>query len=257
MARRFLRITGALSLAYLASVPKAAHAFGDVGTFEARPLLVGDQTSSRRLPALALWATELTNRTSAPARAKPREVRAGDDALFDVPFAYWSDNRQLQPLSRTEVANMRRFFALGGMLLVDDAAPGESGPGAFGDYARRELARVLPDMAPNPLSADHVLYKAFYLVQRPEGRANHTRPLEVLSRSGKVKVIFSSHDIAGALSKAPNGGWESHLTGGEPQRERVVRLLVNISMYVLCSNYKDDQVHAPFLMRRRGLAPVP
>ena len=24
-------------------------------------------------------------------------------------------------------------------------------------------------------------------------------------------------------------------------------------MYVLCSNYKDDQVHAPFLMRRRAL----
>jgi hypothetical protein len=23
-------------------------------------------------------------------------------------------------------------------------------------------------------------------------------------------------------------------------------------MYVLCSNYKDDQVHAPFLMRRRS-----
>jgi hypothetical protein len=24
-------------------------------------------------------------------------------------------------------------------------------------------------------------------------------------------------------------------------------------MYTLCSNYKDDQVHAPFLMRRRAL----
>jgi hypothetical protein len=31
-----------------------------------------------------------------------------------------------------------------------------------------------------------------------------------------------------------------------------VRLAVNIAMYVLCSNYKDDQVHAPFLMRRRA-----
>jgi len=32
---------------------------------------------------------------------------------------------------------------------------------------------------------------------------------------------------------------------------------VNIAMYVLCSNYKDDQVHAPFLMRRRAMAPIP
>ena len=29
-------------------------------------------------------------------------------------------------------------------------------------------------------------------------------------------------------------------------------------MYVLCSNYKDDQVHAPFLMRQaRARARVP
>ena len=39
--------------------------------------------------------------------------------------------------------------------------------------------------------------------------------------------------------------------GGEIQREYAIRLAVNIAMYVLCSNYKDDQVHAPFLMRRR------
>jgi len=32
-----------------------------------------------------------------------------------------------------------------------------------------------------------------------------------------------------------------------------IRLAVNIAMYVLCSNYKDDQVHAPFLMRRRAV----
>jgi hypothetical protein len=184
-------------------------------------------------------------------------VRASDGALFDVPFAYWSDSRQLAPLSRTEVTNLRRFFALGGMLFVDDAAPGESGPGPFGEFARRELARVLPDMAPSPLSADHVLYRTFYMVQRPEGRSNATRPLEVLARSGKIKVIFSSHDVAGAVTRAPSGGWESSLSGGEPQRERAMRLLINISMYVLCSNYKDDQVHAPFLMRRRGLARTP
>jgi hypothetical protein len=40
--------------------------------------------------------------------------------------------------------------------------------------------------------------------------------------------------------------------GGEPQREQAIRLAINIAMYVLCSNYKDDQVHAQFLMRRRA-----
>jgi len=44
---------------------------------------------------------------------------------------------------------------------------------------------------------------------------------------------------------------------GDGQREHAVRLAVNIAMYVLCSNYKDDQVHAPFLMRRRALVGGP
>ncbi len=257
MARRVFRVATGLVCTLIACAPDTARAFGDVGAFEARPLLVGDQSSARRASALALWATELTNRTSAPARAKPREVRASDDALFDAPFAYWSDNRELSPLSRAEIGNLRRFFALGGMLFVDDAAPGAEGPGAFGQYARRELARVLPDMAPTSLPKDHVLYRTFYIVRRPEGRTGNVKPLEVLSRSGKIKVIFSSHDVAGAVAQSPHGGWENRLEGGEPQRERALRLLVNIAMYVLCSNYKDDQVHAPSLMRKRGLSPTP
>ena len=41
------------------------------------------------------------------------------------------------------------------------------------------------------------------------------------------------------------------------QRERVTRMAVNVAMYVLCSTYKDDQVHAPALMRRRSGERVP
>ena len=137
MARRVLRVSSALLCAFIASVPIEVRAFGDVGAFEPRLLLAGDQTGSRRTSALAIWASELTNRTSAPARTKAREVRASEDALFDVPFAYWSDNRQLAPLTRSEVTNLRKFFALGGMLFVDDAAPSDAGPGAFGEYAKR------------------------------------------------------------------------------------------------------------------------
>ena len=35
------------------------------------------------------------------------------------------------------------------------------------------------------------------------------------------------------------------------------RLAVNIAMYVLCSNYKDDQVHAEHIMKRRRMRDVP
>ena len=66
-------------------------------------------------------------------------------------------------------------------------------------------------------------------------------------------MVFLAHDLLGGLAVDPSGMPAFAATpGGETQREQVRRLAVNLGMYVLCSNYKDDQVHAPFLMRRRG-----
>ncbi len=235
--------------------PREAWAFGDVGAFHPRILLVGDDVSSPRPTAPARWAWELAQRTSAPSRLKPESVRASDPALFDEPFAYWSGDRAAPALSALEISVLRTFFSLGGVLLVDDARPADDGsPGVFGKTARGQLARVLPEWPPIALGSDHVLFKTFYLVRRIEGRAAGALALDAIVRGGKPLVIFSNHDLGGALARTPSGsGWQSPvLPGGEEQRERAIRLAVNIAMYVLCSNYKDDQVHAPFLMRRRS-----
>ncbi len=41
--------------------------------------------------------------------------------------------------------------------------------------------------------------------------------------------------------------------GGELQREKSIRLGVNVAMYALCLDYKEDQVHIPFIMKRRRI----
>ena len=80
--------------------------------------------------------------------------------------------------------------------------------------------------------------------------------LDAIVRGGTAQVIFSSLDLLGALATDPSGLPSLAISpGGEEQREQARRLAVNLAMYVLCSNYKDDQVHAPFLMRRRGRIP--
>ena len=43
--------------------------------------------------------------------------------------------------------------------------------------------------------------------------------------------------------------------GGERQRELAFRMGVNLVMYSLCLDYKTDQVHVPFIMRRRRWKP--
>jgi hypothetical protein len=243
----------ALVVGLLLALPHPARAFGDVGAFDPRVLLTGAQTSAARPTAPGRWSWELVQRTSAPARMRPSTVHAGDAEITDGPFLYWSGETAVAALTSAEIAGLRKFFALGGILFVDDAAPAEAGPGAFGQSARRELARVLPDSTPIAIGIENVIFKTFYLIRRAEGRVLGPKTLDAIVRSGSAQVIFSSHDLGGALAQGPTGKYEYPVVpGDEVQRERATRLAVNIAMYALCSNYKDDQVHAPFLLRRRA-----
>lgn len=251
-----------LALAALAAAaqvplfPRVARAFGEQGAFDPRVLLTGHQTTAARPDAPQRWSWELIQRTSAPARLRPTVVRADDGALDDAPFVYWSGAEPLIPLTSSEVTGLRSFFSLGGLMLVDDATPSDDGsPGPFGKTAREQIARVLTDSTTIPIGPEHVIFRSFYLLRRAEGRILGKKTLEAVVRGGSARVVLSSHDLGGALSRGPAGVWEYPVVpGGEGQREHAIRLAVNIAMYVLCSNYKDDQVHAPFLMRRRALA---
>jgi hypothetical protein len=250
-----LSLTSALTIPVLL-FPGSARAFGDIGAFDARVLVTGRQTGPARATAPPRWAWELVQRTSAPARLRPSIVRADDDAIVDAPFLYWSGDLELAPLTSAEIAGLRRFFGLGGILLVDDAGAGEHGEASpFGRTARREIARVLPDSTPIEIGPDHVIFRTFYLLRRAEGRVLGPPTLSAIIRGSQAQVLFSENDLGGALARGASGAWEQPVVpGGDLQRERAIRLAVNIAMYVLCSNYKDDQVHAPFLMRRRALS---
>jgi hypothetical protein len=209
-----------------------------------------------RRTAPGRWSWELSRRTSAPAKLVPGTVRADASALLAEPFVIWSGEGSVTPLTFREVEGLRRFILTGGLLFVDDAAPET---GVFGKEARREVGRVLEDAIVMPLPANHVVYHSFYLLDRPVGRVEGPKAMDGIVRGGLAQVIFSSHDLLGALARDGSGLSSLAVTpGGDQQRERAVRLAVNLAMYLLCSTYKDDQVHAPHLMRRRaGAAALP
>ena len=170
-------------------------------------------------------------------------------ALQAEPFAIWAGDADPGSLSAAEVRGLTRFMRLGGVLVVDDTSPTV---GAFGRGARRELSRVLPESAPVRLEPNHVIFKTFYIVDRPVGRVLGPPEVFGIVRGKNTQVIFLQHDLLGALARSGEGFALEAEPGGQQQREHAVRLAVNIAMYVLCSDYKDDQVHAPFLMRRRA-----
>jgi hypothetical protein len=246
LARRAFLLT--LGAALLPA--KDALAFGESGAFRARLLLAGKSGAvGPRLSGLSRWALELVRRTSAPGRQAGEPVNADRPALLAEPFAVWTGREDVGPLSRAELVGLERFLRLGGTLVVDDAEP-ESG--AFGRSARRELARVLPEAPPVRLAATHVLFKTFYLLERPVGRVLGPPHVDAIVRGKSAQVIFLAHDLLGALARDGESWSFAVEPSGSEQRERAIRFAVNIAMYVLCSDYKDDVVHAPFLMMRRG-----
>jgi hypothetical protein len=248
LGRRALT-TGLLALA---SAPGRAAAFGEAGAFRARLLAAGKgHTEEARAGAASRWASELVRRTSAPGREEREVVSLDRPALFREPFLVWSGAEDVGALSMSEVSGLERFLRLGGTLVVDDADPDN---GAFGRSARREILRALPESPPVRLEASHVIFKTFYLLDRPVGRVLGPTHIDAVVRGRNAVVLFLAHDLLGALARRGEGWAFPVEPGGMEQREHAIRFAVNLAMYVLCSDYKDDVVHAPFLLQRRGRA---
>ena len=69
---------------------------------------------------------------------------------------------------------------------------------------------------------------------------------------GRTVVIYSQNDLGGAWARDAMGNWEYEVyPGGETQRTMAFRLGINIILYALTGDYKQDQVHLPFILRRQ------
>ncbi|MBN1608835.1 MAG: DUF4159 domain-containing protein [Polyangiaceae bacterium] len=227
-----------------------ARAFGRSTAFHARLLKAGGVVcDALRATGSARWAWEVARRTSALARLRPETITLETRRLVDEPFIVWAGRGDLLPLSRGELAALDTYVRLGGFVIVDDSDPER---GAFTRAVKRELCRVLPDFAPISLPAGHVIYKAYYLVDRPIGRIMGPDHVEAIVRGGLAQVVFLAHDLLGALARGRDDWAFSTVPAGRAQRERAIRMAVNLGMYALCSDYKDDQVHASWLMRHRS-----
>lgn len=202
--------------------------------------------------ALGRWSYELMARTSAPARLSVDVVDAGSADVSKEPLLVWQGEATPRELSRPAVRHLREYLSLGGTLVVDGRG---SAPGAFTEGVKKQLGRVVPEAAPVALAKTHVLFKSFYLLDGPMGRAANAGEVLGYTLGKNVQILVLECDLLGALAPGPGGqGYAFPISGGNRQRELAVRFAVNLGMYVLCTDYKDDQVHAPFLMRRRQRA---
>jgi hypothetical protein len=241
--------------AVLGVVPRRLAALGKHSRFRFGQLQLGASWNPRPT-ALRRMAWELDKRTAISVELEAKPVELTDSALHETPFLYLAGDREFAIPSEVEVENLRRFLTFGGFLLIDSAEG--STEGAFDASVRRLIEALFPPPAAGLaiVPKDHVVYKSFYLVDRPVGRVALSPTMEGVVRDDRLVIAYQANDLGGAWARDNFGNYElSCEPGGERQREQAFRLGVNLVMYALCLDYKSDQVHVEYILRRRRWRP--
>jgi len=199
--------------------------------------------------AAGLLLATLERTTSVEPSPERVVLGLGDEELFSQPFLWVTGRGEFPALAAGELARLRSWLDAGGTLVVDD---GTGIPGSpFDAGTRRELARIYPDDPVARLPADHTVFKSFFLVRSAAGRTAASPFLEGVTVQGRTSVILSANDLTGAWARDGLGRWSHECRpGGERQRRSSLHLGVNIVLYALCGDYKQDRIHEPFLRQR-------
>lgn len=194
---------------------------------------------------------EVRQRTSVEAGTDRKVLDVLDPQLFSYPFLYLNGRQAFSPYTDEEVEVLRRFLSFGGFLFIDDAA-GFNGVG-FDQRARELVGRIFPQRDLRRLRSDHTIFRSFYLVRRVGGRQLISPFLEGVDLDDRSPIIYCRNDLAGAWARDYLGNWlYPCVPGGEAQRFDALKLGVNMVLYALTVNYKQDKIHLPFLRRRMG-----
>ncbi|MEP0943065.1 MAG: DUF4159 domain-containing protein [Rhizobiaceae bacterium] len=218
--------------------------------------------------------TGLTNFIASRTSLEPGEpvgIDIGSDELAFYPLLYWPISTIGEVPNAKAMARVDAFMKSGGSVLFDTR---DQLIGGFG--SRRVSAETLRlreilaslDIPPlEPVPDDHVLTRAFYLLNVFPGRylegklwvetseteedASAERPTR--QGDGVSSILITANDMAGAWAIEADGSATLPVVPPNPtQRTYAYRTGVNIIMYTLTGNYKSDQVHIPALLERLG-----
>lgn len=225
-----------------------------------------DRTSMAGLTGLTQFLMERT----ALEPGEPVGVDISKDELAFYSLLYWPIDPSLEkPDSRT-MARIDTFVRNGGSILFDTRDHITAGTRGFATTpATQKLREILEDLDIPPLEPvppDHVLTKAFFLLDSFPGRyatsplwvevtegSSDTSSRPVRAGDGVSPVLITGNDLAAAWAIEPSGTFMFPVVPNDPvQRDYAFRAGVNIVMYSFTGNYKADQVHVPALLERLG-----
>jgi len=202
--------------------------------------------------------SEYVNRRTAATLVEPDAIEPGKTDLSFYPLLYWPITPDAEALSSTQAAALNDYMSRGGIILIDTRDSGSGAgfsPGTDSALQRAAQGLVIPPLA--PLTTEHVLARAFYLLQDFPGRYVGA-PVWVQRDQDRTNdsvspVIIGGNDWASAWAVDDSGrNPYAVIPGGARQRTLAYRFGVNLVMYALTGNYKGDQVHVPAILQRLG-----
>jgi len=181
----------------------------------------GDWYSGDPLPTLIAFARANTLLDLAP---EPITVELMSDRLFTVPILYLNGHGNVA-FTDAEAGRLRRYLEGGGFLIVNDDY-------GLDEAVRRELQKVFPGQALQPLPARHPIYSAHYSF--PDGLPKiHEHDGEPavgygLFHQGRLVVFYAHESDLG-------DGWEPAGVHPDPPaaREAALRMGVNLLVYAM------------------------
>ncbi len=262
----------------LHGAPASAQSVGDEFALEATSevvlahVITGDPRIDEVARAGLRGLSQTLFQRTAVEPAEPISVDLETDELAFFPILYWPVTAE-QPIPSDEAyGKLNRYLRTGGMIVFDtrDADVAQFGGSSPNARKLQQLAAPLDIPPLEPIPADHVLTRTFYLIQDFPGRhigrdvwveaappdAEFVEGMPFRNLNDNVTpVVVGGNDWASAWAIDDRGNRMFPVGrgfAGERQREIALRFGVNLVMHVLTGNYKSDQVHVPALLDRLG-----
>ncbi|MCY4152106.1 MAG: DUF4159 domain-containing protein [Aestuariivita sp.] len=235
-------------------------------------ILTGDSVVDRVSQAGLRGLSRTLQRRTSVEPHPPVGIDLEQDELAFFPILLWPITADQAQPSEAAYSRLNSYLRTGGLIMFDtrDANTKVRGITSPNEQRLSQLAEPL-DMPPlEILPEDHVLSRAFYLLQDFPGRHNSRAvwveaapdnaeraqgmPFRNLN-DGVTPVIIGGNDWASAWAIDEEGRAMFPIgrgSAGQRQRELSYRFGVNLVMHVLTGNYKSDQVHVPALLDRLG-----
>lgn len=224
----------------------------------------GNEKIDRMSKAGLLGLSNQLRRRTAIEAASPLAVHIENNELLFFPLIYWPVTATFPAISDTAIAKINKYLKGGGTILFDTRDQYSSSIFGRDNYGSPESTRLremlsrlnIPNLSPVP--TDHVLTRAFYLMQAFPGRYSDgelwiENTSNAVGNDGVASILIGSNDWAAAWATDKEGRpLAAVIPGGERQREMATRFGINLVMYTLAGNYKADQVHIPTILERLG-----